>query len=240
MKNNDSLYFDIWRKRNFVELLMVYTQTANQFKKQDEMRIGFGEMLDKYVEGGKKKYTGTNKQWTSAYTLGLELGIFRRKTENGYELSKLANDFLKSKIVGSEYLLNYLLNLNQLIDGKIVHPLYQVLKVIKQNNGYISKSEVIKIDEFKLYNKKLQNQRQLVNILFHRMVEAKILDLTSNKDVYREKGKYPVDLLVENCNIYERSVNEFKEMSHQEYVDMLSNPSPLIKVYRNQGSEENE
>ncbi len=235
MNNNESLYFDIWRKKDFKALLMAYTQTASQFKTQEEMRVGFAEMLDRYVEGGRQKYTGTQKQWSSAYTLGRELGVFRRKLGERYELSRLATDFLNSKILASEYLLNYLLNFNQLIDGQIVHPLFEVLSVIRTNGGTITKNNVQNISAFNLSAKSPANQRQIVNILFHRMVEAQIIEATAQKDVFRLTSKYSLEDLLKHCIKLDKSPQEFEKMTHEEYVDMLSVPNHIMRVYRSGG-----
>ncbi|UTI43285.1 hypothetical protein [Niallia sp. RD1] len=232
MRNNESLYFDIWRKKDFKALLMAYTQTAHLYKTQEEMRTGFAEMLDMYVEGGKKKYIGTKKQWLSAYTLGRELGVFRRKVGEHYELSKLAKDFLDSKILASEYMLNYLLNFNQLISGKVVHPLYEVLMVIRENGGTITKNNINNISEFNLSAKTPANQRQIVNIFLHRLVDAKILEPTGQRDLYRLTNKIDLEELIKHCNIYNKSADEFENIEHEDFVDMLSYPSPLIQVYR--------
>ncbi|MBT2641914.1 hypothetical protein J7I80_06740 [Bacillus sp. ISL-41] len=232
MRNNESLYFDIWRKRDFRNLLMAYTQTANQFRTQEDMRIGFGKMLDKYVDGGKKKYSGTKKQWMSAYTLGRELGVFRRKKGESYELSRLARDFLESRILASEYLLNYLLNFNQLIDGQIVHPLYEVLLVIKTNGGTVTRNNIINIPNFNLSSKTTENQRQIINIFIHRMIEAKIIEPTTQKEVFRLTSRYNLENLMQSCCKSDKSPEEFEEMTHEEYVDMLSVPNTIIQVYR--------
>jgi len=232
LKNNPGLYFDIWRKKDFKSLIMAYTQTAYRFKTEEEMRKGFAEMLDKYVEGGRSKYTGTKKQWSSAYTLGRELGIFRRKIGESYELSRLAIDFLESRILASEYLLNYLLNLNQLIDGKVIHPLWEVLCSILKNDGIITKNDVKNIEDFKLCNRSKENQRQIINVFFHRMVEAGILESSSKKDVYRLTTQYTLVDLMENCIPYKKTPEEFEKMDHEAYVDMISFPNPLINVYK--------
>ncbi|MCM2676414.1 hypothetical protein [Alkalicoccobacillus plakortidis] len=232
MKDNKSLYFDIWRKREFRALLRVYTQTANQFKTQEEMILGFGKMLDRYVEGGHQKYIGTKKQWSSAYTLGRELGVFRSKIGESYELSRIAKSFLESKILGSEYLLLYLLNLNQLIGGKLVHPFYEVLMVVKQNGGQITKNNVKNIPQFRLSQIKQDNQRQIVNVFFHRMVEAQVIEATSEKDTYRITSRYSLDQLIKNCYIINKLPEENERMQHEEYVDMLSTLNPLVPTYK--------
>lgn len=55
--------------------------------------------------------------------LGIELGIFyQENSHSGYDISPLAKAVLNSQITLEEYLLLYLLNLNQLINNQIVHP----------------------------------------------------------------------------------------------------------------------
>ncbi|GAS83747.1 hypothetical protein [Paenibacillus amylolyticus] len=229
MKDQESLYFDIWRKANFKDLLRAYTAAVENYN-DGEIATGFGNTLDTYVEGGKKKYTGTPKQWSSAYTLGRELGIFKDGKDRRYVLSNLAMDFLKSKIVSHEYLLIYLLNLNQLINGKVVHPLNEVLQLFNENKT-IEKSSIYNIEKFHLYKRTLDNRSQITNILLNRMIDAKIIRKSPTKGHY-ELYKYPLEQLIESCVTWSKSSFEFEKLTHNDYVEMVSAPNTIIKLYR--------
>jgi hypothetical protein len=229
LKNQESLYFDIWRKANFKDLIRAYTAAVENYN-DDDIAIGFGEALDAYVEGGKKKYVGTPKQWSSAYTLGRELGIFKDGKKRRYELSNLATDFLKSKIVSHEYLLNYMLNLNQLVNGKVIHPLNEVLHLFKENNT-IDKSSIYNIEHFNLYKRTIENRSQIANILLNRMMDARIIRNSALKGHY-ELDKYPLEELIQSCIVWKQSSFDFAELVHNDYVDMLSTPNTIIKPYR--------
>lgn len=226
MKNNSNLYFDIWRKRNFKSLVQAYIYTASTYHTKTEMRLGFGYALDKYVAGGRGSYEGTTKQWYSAYILGRELGIFYRENDfGGYFLSNLAEEVLEDKITAEEYLTNYFLNFNQLINGQVVHPLREILMCIADNNGKITVNEIKRIRKFNFHANTEKNQNQLINILLHRLIDAEILE-ESNKEYYLKKYKFSD--LFENLYIYSGTATEFEKMSHEEFVELLSNKSQLL------------
>lgn len=231
MKNNPSIYFDIWRKRNFKKLIKAYTKVAEMHPSKTEMRENFGDFLDRYVDS-RGTYAGTVKQWQSAYTLGRELGVFYRENdETGYDLSPLANATLTSQITLDEYLLIYLLNLNQIINGQIVHPLKQILITLAENDNILTVNSLINIPEFNLTVKTLSNQKQMANVFLHRLVEAKVLDKI-NSTTYRLNTKYSWNDLNGSLNEFEGTLEEFQDYSHEQYVEILSQPVNLLPHYR--------
>lgn len=231
MKNNPSIYFDIWRKRNFKKLVKAYTKVAETYSNKTLMRENFGEFLDRYVDS-RGTYEGTVKQWNSAYTLGRELGVFYRENEDtGYDLSPLANATLTSQITLDEYLLIYLLNLNQIINGQIVHPLKEILTILSDNDNTITVNNILNIPSFNLSVKKIKNQRQLVNVFLHRLVEAQILEKTSST-TYRMTTKYTLGDLFNSLYEFSGTLEEFQEYEHEQYVEMLSQPVVLVPHYR--------
>lgn len=231
MKNNASIYFDIWRKRNFKKLIKAYTKVAETYPSKTAMRENFGEFLDRYVDS-RGSYEGTVKQWQSAYTLGRELGVFYRENDKtGYDLSPLARATLTSQITLDEYLLIYLLNLNQIIDGQVVHPLKQVLIILAENNNTLTITDLINISEFKLAVKTLANQKQIANVFLHRLVEAKVLDKI-NSTSYQLNTTYSWNDLYKSLNEFEGTLEELHNYSHEQYVEMLSQPVNLLPHYR--------
>lgn len=231
MKNKNSLYFDIWRKKNFKKLVKAYTKIAEVYPTKEAMRENFGVFLDRYVDS-RGSYTGTLKQWHSAYTLGRELGVFYRENDqSGYELSPLAQATLTSQITLEQYMLIYLLNLNQLINGTVVHPLKQILDLISVNET-LTKHDLIKIPAFQLLNKPPKNQNQLANVFLHRLVESEIL-VKVNKTDYKLGTKYTIEDLYNSINEYTESATEFAKLDHSQYVEMLSQPVNLVPQYSN-------
>lgn len=231
MRNNPSIYFDIWRKRNFKKLVKAYTKVAETFSNKTSMRENFGDFLDRYVDS-RGTYAGTVKQWHSAYTLGRELGVFYKENDqSGYDLSPLANATLTSQITLDEYLLIYLLNLNQIINGEIVHPLKEILNVLTDNDNTITVSNIIDIQAFNLAVKKPDNQRQMANVFLHRLVEAQILEKI-NATTYRLTSKYTLNDLYDSLYEFNGTLEEFQEYEHEQYVEMLSQPVNLVPHYR--------
>ena len=231
MKNNDSLYFDLWRKRNFKKLVKAYTKVAEVHPTKEAMRENFGDFLDRYVDS-RGSYTGTQKQWHSVYTLGRELGVFYRDNgQSGYDLSPLAQATLTSQITLEQYLLIYLLNLNQLINDTVVHPLKEVLDFISVNET-LTKQNIIHISAFNLLIKSQKNQNQLANVFLHRLVESEILVKTNNI-THRFGTKYTLEELYNNISEYSCSVSDFENMKHSEYVEMLSKRVNLVPQYSN-------
>lgn len=229
MKDNKSLYFDIWRKKNFKRLIKAYTKVAEIHPTKEAMRENFGTFLDKYVDS-RGSYTGTQKQWFSAYTLGRELGVFYRENNQfGYDLSPLAHATLTSQITLEQYMLIYLLNLNQLINGTVVHPLKQILDFISINET-LTKNNVIQIPVFRLLTKSPANQNQLANVFLYRLVESEILVKVNNTD-YQLGTKYTLEDLYNGINEYTGSATEFAELDHAQYIEMLSQPVNLVPQY---------
>jgi len=229
MKNNDSLYFDLWRKRNFKKLVKAYTKVAEIHPTKEAMRENFGEFLDRYVDS-RGSYTGTQKQWHSVYTLGRELGVFYRDNgQSGYELSSLAKATLTSQITLEQYLLIYLLNLNQLINGTVVHPLKELLDLIAINKT-LTKQNLILIPTFNLLAKQVKNQNQLANVFLHRLVESEILVKINNTN-YQLGTRYTLENLYNSINEYSGSKFEFEQLDHSEYTNMLSQQVNLVPQY---------
>lgn len=230
LKNNEALYFDIWRKCNFRNLIKAYIKVAVTYKTKEEMRLHFGYFLDKYLEDGKGSYSGTKKQWYSAYTLGRELGVFYKENEqSGYDLSPLAIATLKSQITPEEYLLIYLLNLNQAINGEVVHPLNEVLKLFNDTTT-VTKQDLLNIPAFNLGTKPKKNQNQLINVLLHRLSEANVLTALDRNN-FSLNTKYSFNDLNGSINRYNGTINEFLNFTHQQYVEMLSQEVLIIPHY---------
>lgn len=233
MKKQIALYFDMYRKANFKKLIKVYTKSAEKFPLKDEIRLNLGTYLLNYF-GDMGEYDGTVDKWNSTYTLGRELAVWLDyDDQQGYLLSPLAKSVLQSSITLEEYLQIYLINFNQLINDQIVHPLKEVLKVF-QTKSEISKEDIKRISAFNLQVKSEKNQNQLANILLNRLEEAQIIHevrVENRQSIYKLSEIYSIDTLLNNIYEFEGDVEDYINMSHKQYVLMLSKPTNLIESY---------
>jgi len=240
MKNNQNLYFDIWRKGNFTALVKVYT---NLFKSNegslsaDILKPRLGDNLKMYFPDEREKDI-TDKVWRSAYTLGLELGVFFKVETNPakYALSTLGERLQKSQITASQFIASYLLNLNQLINNQIVHPLEVVLDYMQDMDlDTISRNNIIEIPLFNLQRQGItqKNQRQIANIFLHRLVESHLFtEVSSNTSVgrvVRLSDRYSLYEIKSNIKKFQGSIDDFKEINAQSYLEMISFKNDLVQ-----------
>jgi hypothetical protein len=228
MRNNSKLYFDIWRKANFRELLRAYVKSYELYPKEEIAR-GFAEQLDIYSQTGRGTYTGNRDGWQTAYTISRELGVYKDTQGLHFELSSLAVCFLDSKITASQYLANYLLNFNQLIQGQVIHPLKKVLDLFVGDIVEIHKDSISSITEFNLDAASEANKRQMVNIFCNRAIEAGIFAIGSSRD-FLTMGSYRIQDLQNSCNLWEDTANSFEQLDHNGYVDFISIPNRLVFI----------
>ena len=225
MRNNRNLYFDIWRKANFIGLLRAYTKAFELYSKA-EIAAGFAEQLDLYANRGRGTYDGSVADWHTAYTIAREFAVYKDTDGDRYELSSLSRDFLNSKITSSHYLANYLLNFNQLINGVVVHPVQEVYNLFSAGSSILSREQLISIPAFRLTECSEANAKQMISVLTNRMLEAQLL--SSGQSGGYEVGRYSITQIRENCNKWDRTSGEFQQLTHNEYVDMISKPNALI------------
>jgi len=228
MRNNSKLYFDIWRKTNFRDLLKAYVKSFELYTKEN-IAAGFGEQLDLFVEGGRGTYDGSFKDWHSAYTISRELAVYRETNDLHYQLSSLARDYNESRITSSQYLAHYLLNFNQLVNNQVIHPFKLVLQLFENETDHVTKEQVSNILQFNLGITTQANKRQLVNILWNRISESDLLLTTGTRSSFLTIGrKYSLSELLNACQEFDGDAEQFQAMDHNAYVDMICQRNALI------------
>ncbi|MDU6482039.1 MAG: hypothetical protein E6538_08570 [Paeniclostridium sordellii] len=240
-KKHKWLYLDSSRKTGFDKLLHAY---INTYEGETKIGIELEEKLKKNIY----KYTGTvgdDTEWKSLYTLSRELGTYIVNNDE-YRLSPIAEDLWNSKISAREYLTNYLLNLNLIIDEKIVHPLHKILSFIIENESrYISAdgktyevsiSDLKDIEDFKFDNvtgdeQKLITQKinKSINNFIRRMESAKIVEIEETRDGKLNVSK-PMKIkkdkaneLIKYCYIWEDGIDKFLELKDDVYITSKRN-----------------
>ncbi|MEQ6357331.1 hypothetical protein ABNX05_22205 [Lysinibacillus sp. M3] len=233
MKNEDSLYFDLYRKTNFDKLIKVFTSAAGSFPVKADMQINLGKYLELYL-GTAGTYDGSQKKWGSTYTPGIELGVMSKSEQSTiYEISPLAKALLKSEITSDEYLTIYFLNFVQLINSKFISPLEEVLLVLSAR-PIIDKEDIKAISNFRLSQRSTKNQDQIANSLLTRLVNAKILKIVNEirgSKTYSIGDKYSIDDLLKNLNKFNGSVSNYEKLEQSDFLTLISQPNKLIYKY---------
>lgn len=143
-KEHESLYFDALVRTQKKESVFAFIMATYYAKKNSngstikediykKLEYAYGLFRDNVrgYDNGVGSYSGTDSQFSSQYTLGLEMGIWKN---SNLDLNDLALKVAKYEITITDYFDIVLLNYIQPVNGKIVHPLYQILKYMKNNN----------------------------------------------------------------------------------------------------------
>lgn len=231
MKDHRKLYFDIWRKAYFRDLLRAYVQAFKKYSRHN-IEAGLGAELDKFAHGGAGGYN--SGLWGKAYSIARELGVYKDLGEK-YQLSILAEDFYNSKITSQDYLANYLLNWNQMIAGQIVHPVREVFEIFNYKE-YVTRQEIKSIPVFELGSASMKNAKQMVQVFCNRMMEAGLLrEISGKNETQYVPDRFTLEEVLDNCLDFGGSYDEYLAMEYNEHVDILTKPNPLIYRMIEQG-----
>lgn len=246
MESKNNLYFDIWRKKNFEELVKVYTDLfyANEDPQpSDVLRARLKDNLAVYLSEeslSENKEEISKKEWQSAYTLGLELGVFFKVDSSQpakYKLSPLGERLQNSQITAAQFLTTYLLNFNQLIADEIVHPLETVLDFMESNNtNELNRDDIIDIPKFNLRRVGItqQSQRQQANIFLYRLVDSQMFEEVARRSARGRKiklsNRYSEAQIRNSINKFDRTTANFIAMDAEGYVNMISAENNLINL----------
>ena len=126
MNNSSSLYFDrVTRTKN------AFAHAVYHLKKQNLIKAKLGEYLDIFRDPPRGKESGagsyTEKAYDSIYTPALEFGVLEI-TIPEYKLSDLVIRMVEGEVSQKYFFTTVMMNLNQIINGKVVNPLYETLK----------------------------------------------------------------------------------------------------------------
>lgn len=171
ISDNKTLYFDRVTRTKQVQTINALahaTYYANGNK--NEIIHNLGLYLDKLRDGGKGAYgkdpSKIKKQFMSKYTPGLESGVWKYIDRENMILTELATKMVEGKITPEYYISNVLLNYYQIIDDKVVNPLYSTLLFMNRTvKSSLTKEDINDIKEFNLGKEERDNRNAWYHIL---------------------------------------------------------------------------
>ena len=205
-KEHPYLYFDATIRTQKKESVLAFIMATYYAKKNNSNEESVKEDIYNRLEAAYKlfrdnvggydngvgSYSGTGGQFSSQYTLGLEMGIWKN---SALDLNDLALQVAKSQITITDYFDVVLLNYVQPINGKLVHPLYLILNHIKNNNGKsIDKSEFQKA--LGLTDDEVRGES--INALYNILIGTSYFEKGNNNLTISEE--YNLDSLISKCN----------------------------------------
>ena len=203
-KEHESLYFDslirTQKKESVLAFIMAtyYANTDNDDNKKKDIqkRLEYGYALFraniKGQDSGAGSYKGTDSQFSSQYTLGLEMGIWKNSK---LDLNDLALKVAKNEITVTKYFDIILLNYIQPVNGKIIHPLYKILAYIKKTNG----STINKSDFYKALEIEEPSDNESINALYQLLLSTSyFVELNSN--MLSLSKNHNLNILLRKCN----------------------------------------
>lgn len=240
-KEHSKLYFDtLCRTQKAETVLALIKATYNAYKvkitdikKEVALRLKSAyDLLKNSKNGvtGSGTYTGSVEQFESQYTIGHEMSIWHSKDlQLNYEAMLVACDFITIKDYFDIVFKNYV----QIIDGKVYHPLYEVLNYLKVNNVIgISVSKIQTLFDGKC---DLEGARSLANFL----VGTSFFELSTlgreSKLIY-SNNNISIEELIVQCNKkylledgYEKIKNDLKDsLSYENYIFNRKNNNILF------------
>lgn len=203
-REHPTLYFDALcrtqKKETILSLIKAtyYAKKNNvspeETKTEIAKRLGFGYGLFKDnirgYDNGIGSYQGTLDQFSSQYTIGHELSIWKN---SNLDLNDLALKVAKDKITVVKYFDIIFLNYFQPVQCKNIHPLYLVLKYMKENNLNIFEKNMLQ----SALN--VPTEDGSTNALFNLFGDTSYFDLENNKLIYNQD--YDIEKLIDCCNI---------------------------------------
>ena len=232
-KEHTTLYFDALIRTQKKESVLAFIMATYYAKKNNiddssvkddiykRLEYAYGLFRDNVrgYDNGIGSYGGTDGQFSSQYTLGLEMGIWKNSK---LDLNDLALKVATNEITITDYFDTVLLNYIQPVNGKIIHPLYQILKYIKNNNGIsIQKSEIS--NALSLSNEEAPSES--INALYNIIIGTSYFKDSNNTLTISDE--YTVEELLSKCNTkylgddgYQKAKSEL-ENDDEKYIEYL-------------------
>lgn len=232
-REHNTLYFDALIRTQKKESVLAFIMATYYAKKNNNndstvkddiykrLKYAYGLFRDNVrgYDNGIGSYGGTDSQFSSQYTLGLEMGIWKNSK---LDLNDLALKVATNEITITDYFDVVLLNYIQPVNGKIVHPLYQIFKYLKNHNTRsISKNEIV--DALRLSIE--EAPVEAINSLYNLIIGTSYFIESNNTLIVSDK--YTVDELLSKCNKkyldndgYSRAKNEL-ENDDEKYIEYL-------------------
>lgn len=235
-REHPTLYFDALCRTQKKETILSLIKATYYAKKNNvsteetkieiAKRLGFGYGLFKDnirgYDNGIGSYQGTLDQFSSQYTIGHELSIWKN---SNLDLNDLALKVAKDKITVVKYFDIIFLNYFQPVQGKNIHPLYLVLKYMKENNLNIFEKNMLQ----SALN--VPTEDGSTNALFNLFGDTSYFDLENNKLIYNQE--YDIEKLIDCCNIKYLGEEGLLKARHElndsdSYIQYITSETPKL------------
>lgn len=126
--------------------------------------------------------------YNSYYTIARELGIYYQDGA-GYHLGSLAEKYRSGQVSYRDYVKHYVLNVEFVIGGSLIHPFEQIIEVLK--NGAFTAEEILqRIPSFNPRHAEGGTSLKYLKLFLNRIVESGLLK--SNRGQYSLNRDYMV------------------------------------------------
>ena len=240
-REHSTLYFDALCRTQKKETILSLIKSTYYAKKNSSSveetkveiakRLGFGYGLFKDnirgYDNGVGSYQGTLEQFSSQYTLGHELSIWKNSS---LDLNDLALKVAKDEITVVKYFDIIFLNYFQPVLGKSIHPLYLILKYMKENNLNVFEKNMLEVAL------DVPTEDGSTNALFNLLGDTSYFSLENNKLIYNQE--YDIKKLIECCNIQylgtEGLLKAKQELNDaNSYIRYITYETPKLKEVTN-------
>ena len=229
-KEHDSLYFDVLCRTQKAETVFaLILATDHAWKKSDDINIVRQEIATRLVgaynllkdqgrnQSGAGSYTGTPSQFESQYTIGHEMCIWKGRN---LKLTDLAKKVANFDITIKKYFDIFFLNYFQPVSGKAIHPLYLLLKYMKETGN----TELDYQDVRSALG--VQCNDEDIRSLFNFLIGTSYFDLSESR------GSRKI-IYISNL-----SVNQLLEKCNKKYIDETGLERARIDLDTNEKYEE--
>ena len=196
--NHDSLYFDTLNrtKKSETVLSLIYSTYYASGETKDERKANIAlRLVDAYktLKGGAGTYSGDLGQFSSQYTIGHEMGIWKNSS---LELTEFAISVAENRITIRDYFDRAFLNYIQPVNNTIVHLLFHLLKYM-QEHGL---TEVTKDEMSQVYmGVSGATEPGHINGAFNMLLGSNYF-VARSSNILEYVGAIPINSLIEKCN----------------------------------------
>jgi energy-coupling factor transporter ATP-binding protein EcfA2 len=193
----DGINIDKWRTLN-TKLFDGYIKTYQ--KLASNHNLDAAEVLVSEFGGLNIRGALTVDGYGSAYIVAREIGVYY-KHDDQYKLSNTAQLYIDNEITYSDYLKHYCLNIQFIIDDKVVHPFKEIVDAL--SNSSLNKKEISEKTGTLIPTSATASTIDCLRLFLDRCVQAELL--IKENTAYKLNSDYQ---LLEKSISYENYTND--------------------------------